>query len=334
MKKIIARVLSLGMVLVGSLGLVCAPKTFADESGTSISLSPTSKIFQLASGSVYDSTFTVSNDGSSDIKIEVYAAPYSYVYSDEENLYQLGFNNETNFTQIVRWISFKDVNGNYTEKAFFTIKPASALEISYRVTTPSSIPSGGQYAVIFAHTLSDAVSTNAIRTEASPGMVVYGRSLEGETSVAAEISDLEIRRSITEPARAGKEATTRNSINALARIKNTGNVDFSAVGILKVQPIIGSGEYETPSDSGVGRLSVIPEAELILSDEWAETPTFGIYKATWTIVAAGRTEVVERIIFLIPTWVIILSIIFLTFVAIWIIIVVRKRKERRSRLAI
>ena len=96
--------------------------------------------------------------------------------------------------------------------------------------------------------------------------------------------------------------------------------------------IIGGSEYETPASSG--RISVIPEAELILSDEWRETPSFGLYKVTWTVTVGDQTESIEKIIFLISPLAIIISMIFLTFITIWIIIVVRRRKERHSRLAI
>ena len=336
MKKITSKVLVFGMILAVLCGFSGLTRVYADEedeaaestsSGTSISLSPVSKVFQLSSESVYDSSFNVTNDGDSEINIEVYAAPYSYVYSNEEDLYKLGFNNENNFTQISRWITFETENGTYAEKAFFTIAAKEEKVINYRVITPPNIPSGGQYAVIFAHTLSSTTSANGIKTEASPGMVIYGRSTEGEINTTVKISNLEIKQSVTDD-----ENNVRNNFYASAKIKNEGNIDIGATGVLKVEPIIGGSEYETPASSG--RISVIPEAELILSDEWRETPSFGLYKVTWTVTVGDQTESIEKIIFLISPLAIIISMIFLTFITIWIIIVVRRRKERHSRLAI
>ena len=335
MKKIVSKILLLGVISLFGFALSCNSMVYADEedqtttnSGTSISLTPVSKILQIASSSVYDNTFTVKNDGDEPMKIEVYAAPYSYIYSDEENAYKLGFNNENNYTQIARWITFKDASGNFVDKTTFTIAPKSPLDIDYRISTPSSIPGGGQYAVIFAHTLSSSTSASGIRTEASPGMVVYGRSTEGEAIVSAEISDLEIKQSVIDEA----NKTTRNNFYASAKIKNTGNIDFNAVGVLKVDAIIGGSSYETPANAG--RLSVIPEAELTLSDEWKDTPSFGLYKVTWTVTVGEQEEKIERIIFIISPLAIIVFIIVLTILIVWIIIMVRKRKERRSRLAV
>ena len=304
--------------------------------GTSISLTPVSKILQISSEKTYDDTFSVNNDGADPIKIEVYAAPYSYVYSNEEDLYKLGFTNENNYTQISRWITFKDNNGNYTAKPVFQIEPGKSIDISFRITTPSNIPSGGQYAVIFAHTLSSANSGSGIRTEASPGMIVYGRSTEGESTVSAEFSDLKI-------------SEEEGKVTGSVKVKNDGNVDFNAKGVLRVEPIIGFSSYGTDkedgsvhsdSDSGTKterpetRISVIPETELALTHTWENTPSFGIYKATFTVSVGEKTETVEKIIVRMPLFVIVIIIILLTFLTIWIILMVRKRKERRSRLAV
>ena len=301
----------------------------ADDSakvGTSISLTPVSKVLQISSESEYKDTFKVTNEGNEVMEIEVYSAPYSYVYSETEDAYKLGFSNENSFTQIARWITFKDNDGNYVKNPQFTIEPNGSLEIKYKISTPSNIPAGGQYAVIFAHTLTGVISANGIKTEASPGLVVYGRSTEGEAIMSAEISDIGLKQEITE------NGATRGNFYGSAKVKNTGNVDFSASGVLKVEPILFGPSYETPANEG--RISVIPEAELVVSDEWEETPQFGIYKVTWTVIAADQTETIEQIIFVNPVPVIIVTILLLTIIIVWIIIRLKKRKERRSRLAV
>ena len=307
------------------------------KDGTSISISPVSRIFQLNPSSEYEDVLKVSNDSKDPVNFEVYAAPYSYVYSETDDTYSLGFNNENNYTQITRWIKIKDANGNYVEKPTFTAAPGETVEVSYKVITPDSIPAGGQYAVLFAHTISGAASGSGIKTEASPGMVIYGRS-NGETIIAAEISEMEISRtinketSVEENGQTVRKNTTLEHINATAKVKNTGNLDFNARGVLKVEGVLGGAYYETPENEA--RMSIIPEAELVLSDEWEETPSFGLYKATWTVTAGEETQTEEMVIFLMPPSVIIVAIILLTIIIVWIIMTVRKRKERRSRLAV
>ena len=224
---------------------------------------------------------------------------------------------------VTRWITFRDVNGDYVENPHFTAEPGESVEIGYRITTPSSLPSGGQYAVLFAHTISDPATTSGIKTEASPGLIVYGRA-NGETTIAGEISNLKINKTLKD------DEEVKKVINASAKAKNTGNVDFMASGQLKVTGIFGRVYYETPSNRG--RVSVIPESELTVSDEWEDTPYFGLFNVTWTVMAAGEEESISQMVLILPAPIIVVMILLLTIIIIWIIIMVRKRRERRSRL--
>ena len=295
------------------------------KGGTSISLMPVSKVLQISPSSEYEDTMTVNNDGDDEIEIEVFAAPYAYIYSEEEQMYKLGFNTETNFTQITRWITFNKSDGGWDKKVTFKIPAHEKLDVKYKISTPASIPAGGQYAVIFAHTLTGVVSASGIRTEASPGMVLFGRSSEGGINTVAQISDMN--------AQYGQHGDdTQSHFYGSAKVKNDGNIDFNAAGTLKVDPIIGFGSYETPSNQG--RVSVIPETELEVSDKWVESPSFGLYKVTWTVKAGEETETIESLVFVNPIIAIILVIIVLTIITIWTIIVIRRRKVRNSRLAV
>lgn len=327
MKHATFKLLATGLIMLGGFFYTNSP-AFAEEGvgGTSISISPVSKVLSLVANTTYEDSFKVFNNGSDPMHFEVYAAPYSYTYSETDDEYKLGFARENNYTQITRWISFKDANGNYVERPDFTADPNSNIEVFYKIVTPSSIPAGGQYAVLFAHTLSASTSTSGIRTEASPGLVVYGRAT-GETLKTSEISNLTISKTITD-----SKNVIVSHINASAKAKNTGNVDFEAKGVLTVKGILGHAYYETPSTKG--RVSVIPEAELKVSDEWEETPFMGLFKVTWKVTAGDQADEISKVILILPISIIILMIILLTIIIIWIIISIRKRKERRSRFMV
>ena len=322
MKRFAKGALIFSLITLFSFGTL-ANSTYADEeeantsTGTSISLEPSSRTMQISSDSVYESSFKFKNDGENELTIEAYAAPYAYVYSEDDDLYKLGFNHENNFTQIARWITIMDDSGNYVERPRLTVPGHGTIDINYRVTTPSNIPAGGQYAVIFAQTVSNTTTASGIRTEASAGMIIYGHSSEGEVTIGAEISNLEIKQG-------GKDSE--------GKVKNTGNVDFNAVGKLKVEPIIGSATYET--SNGIGIVSVIPESERIVEDEWKDTPGFGVYKLTWTVTAGEETETIDRVVFIFSPIILLITIILLTILVVWIIIGIRRRKERRARLAV
>ncbi len=299
----------------------------ADNSATtSVGLTPVSRTFKLESDKTYDSTFTVNNESGRKLDFEIFSAPYSYIYSEDNDSYQLGFNKENNFTQISRWISFQGDDGGYSDKLRISIDPNSSKDVNFRIITPKSIPTGGQYAVVFARTTNGVSSTNGVKTEASPGMIVYGRSEEGDLITTSEINNLQIHQSVTEG------ETTRNLIGATAKVKNTGNVDFAATGSLKVEGIFGGVVYETPDTAG--RISVIPESELVVADNWEDTPGFGIFKATWTVTTPGDKKEIEQVVVINILPVIIIAIIVLTILIIGCIIGVKKRRARRSRIAI
>ncbi len=299
------------------------------ESGTtSLTLSPVSETLDISSNSSYEKSLKIKNEGSSEVKIKVYAAPYSYVYSEQEDLYKLGYSHENDFTQISRWIRIADADGKYVENPTFKLGAGEEREIFYKIKTPDNIPAGGQYAVIFAQTVASDSNDGGIKTEASTGMVIYGRSTEGDLVVSPEIHDLEIGQGL----QIGAQKAENNDFYGKAKVKNNGNVDFYARGVLKVEPIIGVASYETSGNKG--SVSVIPESEQIVKDVWEGSPDVGIYKVTWTVTAGEDTQTVEKIVFLITPLVAILFILVLTGIIVGVIIFIKKRKERRSRLAI
>ena len=325
-------VIALGVIFCTNTTNVFAEEQSATDSAegvaTSISISPVSKILQLSANSEYEDSFTVTNNGNSAIKFEVYAAPYSYTYSETDESYKLGFNNENNYTQITRWVTFLDTDGNYVETTTFTAEPGESVDVSYKISTPNSIPAGGQYAVLFAHTLSDTTNSNGIKTEASPGLVIYGRA-SGETITSGELSNMQINRTMN------VDGEEKSIINGSAKVKNTGNVDFMAYGTLKVTGIFGNVYYETPATSTRARISIIPEAELTVSDSWDDTLYFGLFNVSWTVTYAnGEGETIYKQVLLLPVPIIVIMILLLTIIIIWIIILVRKRKERRSRFMV
>lgn len=302
-----------------------------------ISIFPKNKIFQLRPNSSYNEVLSVTNNGDNQVIFEVYAKPYSYIYSEEDGTYSLVFNKENDYTKISRWIKIQDKNNNYVARATFTAEAGETINVSYAIETPEDIPSGGQYAVLFAHTITGATNAGGIKTEVSPGMVIYGRYDNGAI-ISSEIYDMKISQTIEKEAvkeengQSIKEKATFSHINASTKVKNNGNIDFNARGVLKIEGIFGIKFYETPENKSM--IPVIPESGLVISDEWENTPNFGIFKATWTVTAGENTESTEMIVFLISPAFIILSIILLTIIVVWIIMEIRHRKDCRSRLAV
>lgn len=328
--------ITFGLISALALGsLITAPVLADDKPDTAINISPVSSNVPIMTDTAFDYNFTVTNKGAKPLKFEVYAAPYSYTYSELDGEYQLGFSHENNYTQIARWITFKDSEGNYVKRATFTAQSEEAVNISYRITTPSSLPNGGQYAVIFASAVNETSSdASSIKTEVSPGLIVYGQAY-GETITSAEVHSLAINPSLpATKSRSGKSGQSGQfaHLNATSKVKNTGNIDFFASGKMKVEGLFGQVYYETPTNQP--NILVIPESEISITDEWEKTPYFGLFKISWQVSAVDKTETISRWILLFPLPLIVISLMLLTIVLIWIIFSIRRHKERRARVSL
>lgn len=337
---VIAVMVAMGLAAVISPNALAEPEAQQDAAtesnvATSISISPVSKILQLEPNQVYEDTFKVKNNGTKELLFEVSAAPYAYSFSEAYDEYRLGFNNENAYTQITRWVSFANAAGEFVASPEFTAQPGESVVVRYRISTPASIPGGGQYAVLFARTKSPDAVAGAIKMEASAGLIIYGRST-GDAIEKSEISGMGIhfptQTAAASDATGEREYETVQQIGASAKVKNAGNVDFMASGKLTVESFFGAKLYETPEHKA--RVSIIPESELAVSDTWEETPYFGFFKVIWTVDAAGASETISQVVIIMPPMVVIGAILLLTMITIWIIIIVRKRKAHRSRLAI
>lgn len=278
-----------------------------------IQISPVSSLVPLPASSSREYTFSVENTGAKTFSYKVYTTPYSIDTSTDE--YQNSFSQETSYTQITRWISFKDINGQWKDTVTFRINPSEKQTITYRIQVPADVPAGGQYATIFSEALNDNVSAEGIRTISRVGLVVYGHSI-GDTVLNAQITDLDLSRFLT-----------KGNIGGSARIKNEGNVDFTATHTFTVKTLFGKTLYEQDIVS-----SVLPETERVIREEWENTPFMGFFAVTYRIVAVDQMEEQTNVVLIMPVLMIIILLILLTGFIIWAIMLNRRRRERRSRL--
>lgn len=323
MLKNLGKIIAAFVLIMSSL-LVITPAVGAEEESDSedtaaspaiwLQISPVSNKVTLKPGEKLEYNFTVSNIGSEDFGYHVYAAPYSV--TDED--YDVSFSSENNRTQISRWIEFEGSDGNWTDEVHYNISAGEKQTIKYRVSVPDSIPAGGQYATIFAESdeVEGDIESSGIKTVSRVGLIVYGRT-DGDTIDEAVITDYNVPTfMITGP------------ISANARIENNGNTDFEVLYNLNVQSLFGKQLY-----SKEGSYNVLPDTARKIETVWEETPSLGVYKVQYKVAALNNSVVEDhtKIVIIAPVFVIIITIILLTFIVFWTIILVRKRKERKSR---
>ena len=300
-----------------ALGAVATTPVYAEEEDTKpavwLQISPVSERVVLDPGQALDYQFNVENIGGEAFTYKIYAAPYSVT----NKTYELNFSTETERTQVSRWITFKDANGNFATEASFTIEPGTKQTIAYRISVPDSIPDGGQYATIFAESIPNgaASQSSGIKTVSRVGLVIYGRST-GDTIDKAEILDYKFNSFLTS-----------GQVDSSATVKNNGNTDFETRYNLIVKTLFGKTIFEKKSV-----YDVLPDTERDVSVEWPETPLFGIFRVTSTVSALDQTEDHTKIVLIIPLFILIIMLVLLTILIVWLIMIIRKRKEQKSRL--
>ncbi|MBR2659297.1 hypothetical protein IKD60_00880 [Candidatus Saccharibacteria bacterium] len=281
--------------------------------GSWIQVSPVSSRVILKPNTALDYSMIVSNIGNSEFKFSTYVAPYSVVDED----YNVSFSNESNRTQLSRWIKFINDDGSLSDTYTGTIPAGEKKTVNYRISVPEDVPSGGQYAAIFAQTEADntaVANTTGITTVSRIGLVVYGRT-EGETDEKAEITDFHMDRFLN-----------KGPVKASALVKNSGNTDFEAKFEYTVSSVFGNELYRKEDAQ-----NVLPDTSRRRNYEWENTSAMGIFKATFKVTALNEVKEETHLIIIMPIYMIVIGIILLTILTVWIIILIRKRRERKSK---
>lgn len=91
------------------------------ETSPTLQISPTLKRLALEPGETQSGEIAVQNIGKAPFSFKVYAAPYTVVGDH----YEPNFSNETNYTQITRWIKF--------EVDKYTIAPGKKQQNKYQL---------------------------------------------------------------------------------------------------------------------------------------------------------------------------------------------------------
>lgn len=285
---------------------------FADDTPTSdrpsvwIQLSPVLKSFELSPGKDAEDTFTVQNIGSGTFSYKVYAAPYN-ITSEQ---YDADFSQDTAYTQISRWVTFKDADGNFSESATFTIEPEEMQEITFRINTPEDLPAGSQHAIIFAESLKKS-EVQGVSAVSRVGLNLRAVAL-GETNNSSEITDWNT-----------SSYLPSGNITSSILVKNTGNVDIAAGYDYTIENISGKILYEKNN-----ALDVLAATNRRFDFEWEETPLAGIFNVKLTIAAGNSTETYSQIVVVLPPAIIVITVLAAAFFIIMLILFIRHRRSR------
>ena len=299
-----------------ALSLVFPTAAFAEENtAASIKMTPVSNYFMLRAGAEQKYSFKIENTGAKAFSFKVYAAPYNIVDED----YTPGFSEETTYTQITRWVTFKNNdNDEYSTTAMYSVAPGKEVEITYKVNIPENLPAGNQQCVLIAETINnDTLSGTGIKTISRLAHIVVGHG-EGETDGTAEITDFKLT-----------GLFSKSGVFASAKVHNKGNIDFSTNYSFKIETIFGKTVY-----SDENTFTMLPETTRKFASSWENSPLFGVFKVSYIVNANGVVKRSSHLVFIMPIFMLIIALLLLTGIIIWVIMLIRKRKEKKSRLVV
>lgn len=111
-----------------------------------------------------------------------------------------------------------------------------------------------------------------------------------------------------------------------ATVNNIGNVDIKPTLTLKINTLNGETVFNN-TDIDI----IFPEDSSELTVEWPDTPTFGIYNLITSVNILGKNQIVEKIIFILPSWFILLSLLIIVAIIVAIVRYIKLRKTKRTR---
>lgn len=259
----------------------------------------------LKPGETKEFELKVQNTGTKKFGYEVSVTPYSVVGED----YKQDFNAETVYTDITKWITLSETEGE--------VEPDKERIVKVTIKVPQDVPAGGQYATVMVRLKNDPKDSSgntAITAYQQVGSIIFA-SIEGDTRRAGSVLENKVPSFMFAP-----------PISGTSVVENTGNVHSNATYILQVSQLFGGEEVYTNEEQPLV-VPILPETRRLNTVAWDGAPHLGIFKVKQTVKFLDQTSVTEKIVFICPIWFlfIILAVIFL--IIFWIIMHIRGGRE-------
>ena len=306
LRFIISRLAGLGVFLLALF--VATPNVAAanDPAGIGIRISPVRIDLTLDPGQQYTGNFRVANSGSTKLNLTMDTAPYTPI----GETYEADYDTRTNYTQIVDWVTY--------DQPEFSLEPGAELTVTYHINVPLDVPAGGQYAMLFART-TDPNGVGNVQSISRTGPILLAQ-VNGET----RREGIFINQNVT-------GLVLGSSFAATTTIRNTGNVDFPVTNYLEIRNFF-TGNIELSNYDNPTSFSVLPETTRLISLPWPDAPNIGLFRAQYTVIFLDEEYIVEKLVLILPFWLVLIVIFLIVFLIIWIILRRRSRQKPQNIL--
>jgi len=247
-------------------------------------------------------------------------------FSVANNTYQQNFANNTQRTEITRWITLElfdcdevPMDDSSDTKIYFNLRPKEECWVEYTINAPSNAPGGSQHAAIFVQSYVGDVNTNTTGIISSHriGMTMYASNRDGNIDERGTI----IKQSIPFWVFSGPLKTT-------AVIENPGNLDFNAKIEIETKNLFGNTVYKTEKPK---EFIIMAGTIRDVESNW-DSAGIGIYQTTQTVRFLGEEHVKTKWSFLIPLWLLIAILIALSIFILSIVYGFRKKSSKSKKM--
>lgn len=241
----------------------------------SIVLSPVSKHYEVTAGSSTSDTFKVINDGKVAYDFVVYARPYSV--SDES--YQPDFISKPQNADAYKWVQF--------DKPSYHIEPGQTVDVPYTIRVPKGSTPGGHYGVLFAETQpSGDTQGNVVKRTKRVGAILY-MTVKGDVRTGGSLESVDV-----------PFLQYNRPLTTAQRVKNSGNIDFTASTTMKVYDLLGGEKFSTTRE-----YPVLPQTTRRAAVEWPGASWLGLYRVELTTSFLDTKSSSTHYVLLVPVWV-------------------------------
>jgi hypothetical protein len=276
-----------------------------DTNSTEITVMQARQRLQLEPNVATESSFVVKNTGCADYDFSVSVTPYA-----PDKNYDNAFDIENKWTQIARYIDLP--------QSEFRLAAGDSVAVPFVVNTPGNdlIAGGGQYAAI-AVTVRGG-GDGGVNVTKRVMYQIYGR-VAGDIVENGSVVEWQVPRWVS----------SSNSLATQYQVRNGGNVDFTAVGGLRVSGLFGGVVYETPGRERISTFA-FPETEPPVAEVFWDNARWGVFWVEQDVDIFGDVVVNKQLVLIAPVWLVvvasigILALLFLAIYNVW-------RRLRRSK---
>ena len=237
--------------------------------------------------------------------------PFNLSQTKDSNNYENDFMSETDYNQIVDWITLENNSG--------VVSPNETSMIHFTIDVPMNAPAGSQYAAITVKNGNEDATTTS----------------EGGTTVVSvfQIASILLAQVAGDTVETGN--IVENSVPAFVLdgsafkaesfVENTGNVHTDAEYTLQIWPLF-SGEEICTNEENPDKDLVLPGMKKYYAQA-CKLPAFGIFNVKQTVKIFDQVSTVERMVIVCPMWLLFVVIFLIILGVIYLVTKSKKRKE-------